>query len=166
MIEYVLISDQYVGLKSLNSEENPSPVTNDPNATSAIGLPKSRPILIICFNIPGNGLNTSNESMEQMQSAFLLAMHLIDKVPRIRLSKEAKAKAIKKRKEISEQFMKLTHKQRQEAAMLRKEEKRRAEKEKIMNESDPEKQKRLEEKELKREKRKNMKAKQIKIKSF
>lgn len=105
--------------------------------------------------------------MEKMQPAIQLAIYLVDKVPHVRLSKEAKAKAIKKRKDISEQFMKMTHKQRQEAAMLRKEEKKRAEKEKIMNESDPEKQKRLEEKELKREKRKNLsKMKQIKIKAM
>lgn len=40
--------------------------------------------------------------------------------------------------------MKLTHVQRQEAAQSRREEKKRAEKERIMNEEDPEKQRRLE----------------------
>jgi len=124
-------------------------------------------MLILCLNVPGRGLQTTSEDMEKMQPAFQLAMHLIDKVPRIRLSKEAKGKALKRRKDVAEQFMKITHKQRQEAAMLRKEEKRRAEKEKIMNESDPEKQKRLEEKEIKREKRKNLsKMKQVKIKAM
>jgi hypothetical protein len=132
-----------------------------------MGLPKSRPILLLCLNVPGKGFNTTAEDMELMQPALQLALYLIDKAPRIRLSKEAKAKAIKKRKAIAEQFMKLSHKQRQEAIMLRKEEKRRAEKEKIMNEEDPEKQKRLEEKEIKREKKKNLsKMKQVKIKSM
>ncbi len=102
-----------------------------------------------------------------MQPALQLALYLMDKVPRIRLSRDAKVKALKRRKEISEQFMKMTHKQRQEAAMLRKEEKRRAEKERIMNESDPEKQKRLEEKQTKIDKRKSLsKMKQVKIKSM
>jgi len=178
MVEYILISDQYVGYKVQVNEEQPTSTSTTSNESSpsallatqqssSMGLPKSRCMLVLCLNIPGKGMKTCSEDMEKMQPAFQLAMHLIDKVPRIKLSKEAKAKAIKKRKDVSEQFMKLTHKQRQEAAMLRKEEKRRAEKEKIMNESDPEKQKRLEEKEIKREKRKNMsKMKQVKIKSM
>lgn len=174
MVEYILISDQYVGYKvQVNDEQAPtsSPTdavtVNPTQPASTTGLPKSRCMLVLCLNIPGKGLNTTSEDMEKMQPAFQLAMHLIDKVPRIRLSKEAKTKAVKRRKDVAEQFMKLTHKQRQEAAMLRKEEKRRAEKEKIMNESDPEKQKRLEEKEIKREKRKNLsKMKQVKIKSM
>jgi hypothetical protein len=176
MVEYIHISDQYVGYKvQINEEQSTSSNSNDtspsallPNQQSfSMGLPKSRSMLVLCLNVPGKGMNTTSEDLEKMQPAFQLAMHLIDKVPRIRLSKEAKVKAIKKRKDVAEQFMKLTHKQRQEAAMLRKEEKRRAEKEKIMNESDPEKQKRLEEKEIKREKRKNMsKMKQVKIKSM
>ena len=172
MVEYLLISDQYVGYKvQVSEEQTATPTDSAPvdtgAASSSMGLPKSRCMLILCLNVPGKGLNTSNEDMEKMQPAFQLAMHLVDKVPRIRLSKEAKLKAVKKRKDLSEQLMKLTHKQRQEAAMLRKEEKRRAEKEKIMNESDPEKQKRLEENQIKREKRKNLsKMKQVKIKSM
>lgn len=171
MVEYVLISDQYVGYKvQVNDEQtSPSSPTDSPtaNQTQSAGLPKSRCMLVLCLNVPGRGLQTAPEDMEKMQPAFQLAMYLVDKVPRIRLSKEAKAKALKRRKDVAEQFMKITHKQRQEAAMLRKEEKRRAEKEKIMNESDPEKQKRLEEKEIKREKRKNLsKMKQVKIKAM
>ncbi len=181
MVESIHISDQYVGYKvqvtdestastssnTTSNDASPSSLTTTTSQQSSMGLPKSRCMLVLCLNIPGKGLNTTSEDMEKMQPAFQLAMHLIDKVPRIRLSKEAKMKAIKKRKDVAEQFMKLTHKQRQEAAMLRKEEKRRAEKEKIMNESDPEKQKRLEEKEIKREKRKNLsKMKQVKIKSM
>jgi hypothetical protein len=45
---------------------------------------------------------------------------------------------------VEENFLKLTHVQRQEAAQSRREEKKRAEKERIMNEEDPEKQRRLE----------------------
>jgi hypothetical protein len=185
MVEYLLISDQYVGYKvqinddqsvsgpttagsgSTGNEASPisSALTDD--ASTGMGLPKSRPILILCLNVPGKGFNTTPEDMELMQPALQLALYLIEKVPRIRLSKEAKAKAIKKRKGIAEQFMKLSHKQRQEAVMLRKEEKRRADKDRIMNEEDPEKQKRLEEKEIKREKKRNLsKMKQVKIKSM
>ncbi|RNA26506.1 Coiled-coil domain-containing 47 [Brachionus plicatilis] len=161
MVDFILVSDQYTGFRS-QSEEQPVVVDG-----SSVGLPKSKSVLVISFNVPGKGMNTSVEDMESMLPALQLALYLIDRVPRIRLSKEAKTKAIKKRKDISEQLMKFKHKERQEAAMLRKEEKRRAEKEKIMNESDPEKQKKMEERELKREKKKNMsKMKQVKIMSM
>lgn len=172
MVEYLLISDQYVGLKTLagddpSSSQNPSSNGSPANETLSSGIPKSRSILVLCLNVGGRGLGTTVEDMERMQPAIQLAIYLADKAPHIRLSKEAKVKALKKRKDIAEQYLKLTHKQRQEAAMLRKEEKRRAEKEKIMNESDPEKQKKLEEKELKREKKKTLsKMKQIKIKAM
>lgn len=45
---------------------------------------------------------------------------------------------------VSESFQKMAHAQRQEAAQLRKEEKRKAEKERLMNEEDPEKARKLE----------------------
>lgn len=161
MVDFILVSDQYIGFKSQNDEQ--SVVVE----SSTLGLPKAKSVLVISFNIPGKGMSTGVEEMQNMLPALQLALYLIDRVPRIRLSKEAKAKAIKRRKEISEQLMKFKHKERQEAAMLRKEEKRRAEKEKIMNESDPEKQKKMEEKELKREKKKNLtKMKQVKIMSM
>lgn len=173
MVEYLHISDQYIGYKTQNADEQGNSATasasaDDTSSGSQVsGLPKSRCMLILCLNVNGKGFNTSVEDMENMQPALQLITYLIDRVPRLRLSKDAKTKALKKRKEVSEQLLKLTHKQRQEEAMLRKEEKRRAEKEKIMNESDPEKQKRLEEKDQKREKKKNLsKMKQIKIKSM
>lgn len=57
---------------------------------------------------------------------------------------KGKQKADKNRARVEENFLKLTHVQRQEAAQTRREEKKRAEKERIMNEEDPEKQRRLE----------------------
>lgn len=57
---------------------------------------------------------------------------------------KGKQKADKNRARVEEKFLKLTHVQRQEAAQSRREEKKRAEKERIMNEEDPEKQRRLE----------------------
>lgn len=60
------------------------------------------------------------------------------------LCAKGKQKADKNRARVEENFLKLTHVQRQEAAQSRREEKKRAEKERIMNEEDPEKQRRLE----------------------
>lgn len=57
---------------------------------------------------------------------------------------KGKQRADKNRARVEENFLKLTHVQRQEAAQSRREEKKRAEKERIMNEEDPEKQRRLE----------------------
>ena len=53
-------------------------------------------------------------------------------------------KADKSRAKISESYMKLAHQQRQEAAQTRREDKRRADKERLMNEEDPEKARKLE----------------------
>lgn len=53
-------------------------------------------------------------------------------------------KAEKSRRKALENQEKATHSQRIEAAQARAEEKRRAEKEKIMNEDDPDKQRKLE----------------------
>ncbi len=175
MIEYLMISDQYVGYKVQSGDESQQASTPTTSATAnatdasndSIGIPKSRAILILCLNVPGRGMNTTPEDMESMQPALQLAMYLIDKVNRVRLSREAKVKVLKKRKDVAEQFLKLTNKQRQEAIQLKKEEKRRAEKDRIMNEEDPEKQRRLEEKDQKKEKKKRLSGfKQVKIKSM
>lgn len=178
MIDYILISDQYVGFKLQQddqaNQQNKAQIaatssTAAPgNEEATYGLQNSRSMMIICLNVVSNGKNsTLIEDIEKMQPGLQLAFYLIDKIPRITLSKEAKVRAIKKRKEITEANLKQTNKQRQEAAQQRKEEKRRAEKERIMNESDPEKQKLLEDKLLKKESKRNQpKLKQIKIKSM
>lgn len=57
---------------------------------------------------------------------------------------QGKQKADRNRARVEENFLKQTHAQRQEAAQTRREEKKRAEKERIMNEEDPERQRRLE----------------------
>lgn len=57
---------------------------------------------------------------------------------------QGKLKADRNRSRVEENFLKQTHAQRQEAAQTRREEKKRAEKERIMNEEDPERQRRLE----------------------
>lgn len=57
---------------------------------------------------------------------------------------QAKQKAEKNRQKAEEEYERLTHSQRQEAAQLRREEKRRAEKERLLNEEDPDKARKLE----------------------
>lgn len=57
---------------------------------------------------------------------------------------QGKQKADRNRARVEENFLKQTHAQRQEAAQTRREEKKRAEKERIMNEEDPERQRRME----------------------
>lgn len=57
---------------------------------------------------------------------------------------KAKQKAEKNRQKAEEEYERLTHSQRQEAAQLRREEKRRAEKERLLNEEDPDKARKLE----------------------
>lgn len=62
----------------------------------------------------------------------------------VRVRAQGKLKADRNRARVEENFLKQTHAQRQEAAQTRREEKKRAEKERIMNEEDPERQRRLE----------------------
>ena len=174
LIEYLLISDQYVGYKILQDDQQNvqnKAQTVGPNGEiiePTLGLQNSRSMMIICINIPKSSkYSITNEDIEKVQPALLFAFYLIDKLPRVLLSKEAKGKAIKRRKEITELNMKAVNKQRQEALQQKKEEKRRAEKERILNETDPDKQKKLEEKEAKREKKRSQgKLKQVKIKSM
>ena len=173
LVEYIIISDQYVGYKiqqddQQNVQNKPQTASNGEVPKPVLGLQNSRAMMIICINIPKSNKNgISIEDIENMQPALDLAVYLIDKIPRVILPKDAKDKSTKRRKEVTEFNMKAVNKQRQEALQQKKEEKRRAEKEKIMNESDPEKQKKLEEKEAKREKKRNQgKLKQVKIKSM
>ena len=57
---------------------------------------------------------------------------------------QGRSKAEKKRQKAEELFLKASHSQRQEAAQLRREEKARADKERLMNEEDPDKARKLE----------------------
>lgn len=109
----------------------------------------------------------SGESIEEQKPLMQFVFYMIDKIKRFRLTKEGKFKSEKNRQKVEESFLKATHAQRQEAAQAKREEKRRMEKEKILNEEDPEKQRKWEEKEYKREmKRKTPKMKQLKVKAM
>ncbi|KAB0352603.1 hypothetical protein FD754_017460, partial [Muntiacus muntjak] len=124
--------------------------------------------LLFSFKLPGSG-NTYPKDMEALLPLMNMVIYSIDKAKKFRLNREGKQKADKNRARVEENFLKLTHVQRQEAAQSRREEKR-AEKERIMNEEDPEKQRRLEEAALRREQKKlekkQMKMKQIKVKAM
>jgi len=152
-IEYLHFSDQFSGPK-VPDESQPSK------------LPEVKKVLLFSFNVPGRG-KTTVESMEAFRSLFQLIFHCIEKVKRLKLSKEAKQKAEKNRLKVEEAFLKTTHQQRAEAAQQRREEKRRAEKERILSEDDPDKQRKWEEREHRRElKRKAPKMKQLKVKAL
>uniref|UniRef100_UPI00398F76B8 PAT complex subunit CCDC47 n=1 Tax=Pristiophorus japonicus TaxID=55135 RepID=UPI00398F76B8 len=156
-IESVHFSDQFSGAKIMQEEGQP------------LKLPDTKKTLLFTFNVPGIG-NTSPKDMESLLPLMNMVIYSIDKAKKYRLNREGKMKADKNRARVEENFLKMTHAQRQEAAQTRREEKKRAEKERIMNEEDPEKQRRLEEAALRREQKKlekrQMKMKQIKVKAM
>lgn len=107
------------------------------------------------------------EDLDRLKTLLQMVFYLVDKLKRFRLSKEKKLKSDRNRQKIAKLFLQSTHQQRQEAAQMKREEKRRAEKEKILKEMDPEKQRKWEEKEYKRElKKKIPKMKQLKVKAM
>ncbi|XP_039595083.1 coiled-coil domain-containing protein 47 [Polypterus senegalus] len=156
-LESVHFSDQFSGPKLMQEEGQP------------LKLPETKKTLLFTFNVPGMG-NTSPKDMESLLPLMNMVIYSIDKVKKFRLNREGKQKAERNRARVEENFLKLTHAQRQEAAQSRREEKKRAEKERIMNEEDPERQRRLEEAALRREQKKmekkQMKMKQIKVKAM
>ncbi|KAJ8245913.1 hypothetical protein GJAV_G00261640 [Gymnothorax javanicus] len=156
-IESIHFSDQFSGPKLMQEEGQP------------LKLPETKKTLFFTFNVPGMG-NTSPKDMDTLLPLMNMVIYSIDKVKKFRLNREGKQKADKNRARVEENFLKLTHAQRQEAAQTRREEKKRAEKERIMNEEDPERQRRLEEaaqrREQKKMEKKQMKMKQIKVKAM
>jgi hypothetical protein len=186
-LEYIHISDQYTGSKIQNdsqqssSSSSSSNTSNNSNAATTTGSAAQqqdalnssersvRRVLIVAFNLVARNDRSLQVTTESIGSDYLrLVLHLIDRVSSFRFtSKETKAKAIKNRQRIEEQFLKNVYQQRQEQAQQRREEKRRAEKEKIMQSDDPERQRKWEEKEHKREmKRRQPKMKQMKVKAM
>jgi len=147
-IDYIHISDQYTGAIQ----------QDDPNT---LKQPEVKRMLMAGFNIP------KNTEMEAVKPLLILVFYILERLKRFRLSKEGKQKADKNRLRVEEEFLKSTHSARAEAAAVRREEKRKLEKEKILSEDDPEKQRRWEKKEQKRQlKRKAPKMKQLSIKAL
>lgn len=153
IFDSLIISDQYVGPKQPEDDEQASakPV-------------KPKKVLIFNFNVPCKGTGTKSADMVKLEPMTKLVVHCIDRVRRFKHGKEGKAKADKKRRELEENLLKQTHAQRQEAAQQRREDKIRAEKERIMQEDDPDRQRKLEDREHKKEmkKRNLFKVKQVK----
>ncbi|CAF1033993.1 unnamed protein product [Adineta steineri] len=172
-LEYIYVSDQYTGMKSQNGEQqssSPPPTTSGSAAQQQDALNASersvRRVLIVAFNITAQNGRSLQVTSETIGSDYLrLVLHLIEFVSAFRFkSKELKNKAIKNRQRIEEQFLKSVNLQRQEQAQIRREDKRRAEKEKVMQSDDAELQRKWEEKEHKREmKRRTPKMKQMKM---
>jgi len=156
LIDSIHISDQFSGPKLVDQEEVP------------VKEPETSKIINITLNIPAewNGA----ESMENLLPLVKLSVYLVDKITRLRLSKEAKLRADRHRQEMHLRFLKQTHAQRQEAAQLKREEKDRQLKDRMMNEEDPEKQRRLDEmiqrRELNKKNKRMMKGRQYKVKSM
>ncbi|KAL6727547.1 hypothetical protein Aduo_009416 [Ancylostoma duodenale] len=145
-VEYVHISDQYSG---------PKP----PEGETYTRLPEV--VRLVQFSLNLDECRDKDAQAELLQLMF----YIVDKVRKFRLSKEAKQKADKRRREVEEAFIKTTHQLRQEAAQARREEKTRERKQRLLEEEDPEKQRRLEKLEMKREaKAKQPKMKQLKVK--
>eukprot|EP00794_Sanderia_malayensis_P003449 gene3449-3945_t len=150
--ESMHFSDQYVGQKKEEVEEE-----------GAAKPKKAKKVLIFEFKVSGSG-RTKASDMVATEPLMRMVLHCIDRIKSFKLSREARAKVDKKRREAEESLLKLSHGQRQEAAMTRREEKLRAEKEKMMSEEDPDKQRRLEEKVLKSDmKKRGPKMKQMKV---
>ncbi|XP_028161456.1 PAT complex subunit CCDC47 [Ostrinia nubilalis] len=147
-VQYIHISDRYTGPKQMEETAQTKP-------------PDTERVLLMNIALGADGGGA------EVRPLLLLAFHLLERIKRLRLSKEALAKCEKRRQKVAEAWVRGAHAARQEQAAQRREEKRKQEKEKILAEDDPEKQRRWELKEQKREKkRKTPKMKQLKVKAM
>lgn len=154
MVESMHFSDQYSGPRQQDQDQ----------PTKA---PEMQKVLLFAFNVPGKGAATVHD-MESMEPLMKMVFYCMDKIKRIRLSREAKNKVTRRRQQVEDQYQKATHQQRADAAQLRREEKKRAEKERMMaDDADPDKQRKWEERENRRDlKKKQAKAKMMKVKAM
>lgn len=153
LIEYIHVSDQYSGPKQQDD-------------TQTTKVPETSSVLIFCFNAPGKG-RCSPRDMESMKPLMHLVFYMLEKIRKVRLSKDAKQKADKNRVRLAESYSKASHLQRSELAQERREKKRRDAKDKMMSEDDPDKQRKLEDKYLRKDARKKQpKVKMMKVKAM
>lgn len=156
LFDHLHVSDQYSGPKPLDQDEQQ---TTQPETSKK---------LTMVLNFPCKSKATIPSEVEKLLPFLKMALYMVDKLKKLRLSRELKAKADKNRQKVELAYLKLTHAQRQEAAQQKKDDKNKAMKERIMNEEDPDKQRKLEEqqhrKELKKKDKKMMKGKQMKVK--
>lgn len=179
-IDYVHISDRYSGPKPYDesSPTTPTPApstsskpTNSTSASSSSSAagnigekPEHRRMMLVGFSM---ARGSTLQEIESTVPILTLVLYWLDRIKRLRLSREGKSKAEKNRSRIEEAQLKNTHAARNKAAAARREEKRRIEKEKILEEDDPEKQRKWEEKEMKKQmKRMIPRMKQLKVKSL
>ncbi|KAJ8714921.1 hypothetical protein PYW08_004902 [Mythimna loreyi] len=147
-VQFIHISDKYSGPKQIEE----AAVTKPPDTEKVM-------LISLALGPDGGG--------DEVRPLLQLVFHLMDKIKRLRLSKEALAKCEKRRQKVAEAWLRGAHAARQEQAAARREEKRKQEKERILAEDDPEKQRRWELKEQKRQqKRKTPKMKQLKVKAL
>ncbi|XP_013200867.2 PAT complex subunit CCDC47 [Amyelois transitella] len=147
-VQYIHVSDRYCGPRQVEEQAATKP-------------PETERVMLISLALGPDG------GGDEVRPLLLLVFHLLEKIKRLRLSKEALAKCEKRRWKVAEAWLRGAHAARQEQAAARREEKRKQEKEKILAEDDPEKQRRWELKEQKREKkRKTPKMKQLKVKAM
>lgn len=84
------------------------------------------------FTIPTDKYADPQEAISSMYPLMSFVFQCMERIKRLRISKEAKIKAEKNRLRVEEAFLKTTHAARAEAAAARKEEKKRQEKERIL----------------------------------
>lgn len=116
LIDYIYVSDQYNG--AIQQEDS----------SQQLKMPDVKKQLMLGFNLP------KSNDMESAKPLLILVFYILEKIRRYRLSKEGQQKADKNRQRVEEEFMKSTHAARAEAAAQRREEKRKAEKERVMAE--------------------------------
>jgi Protein of unknown function (DUF1682) len=138
VIESIHISDQYSGMAIQDAD------------TQQAARPETKRMLILTYTF------SHKSDMEELRPLLQLAIYLVDKLKRFKLSREGKMKADKNRQRVEEDFMKSNHQSRMEAAALKREEKRKMEKEKILNEENVEKQIKMERKMKRKEAKKAM----------
>ncbi|CAH4030154.1 PAT complex subunit CCDC47 [Pieris brassicae] len=147
-VQYIHVSDKYCGPKQMEEQTVTKP-------------PETEKLVLVSLTLGPDG------GGDEVRPLLLLVFYLLDKIKRLRLSKEALVKCEKRRQKAAEVWMRGAHAARQELAAQKREEKRKQEKEKILAEDDPEKQRRWELKEQKRQqKRKAPKMKQLKVKAM
>ncbi|CAD5215550.1 unnamed protein product [Bursaphelenchus okinawaensis] len=144
-VDYFHFSDQYVGPKSQDD--------------SLSRFHDNSPTLVFSYIVDDNTDEDTNRIL--LQFTFVM----VDKIRKLKLSREGKAKADKNRKAVEEAYLKNTHHQRQEAAQARREERSRERKQKLLEEEDPEKQRKLQKLEDKKSNKFKMpKMKQLRVK--
>ena len=153
--ESLHISDQYIGTKA----------DNDPDVVTEPQKPTARIILKLIVPTKRKTLGANSNDMARMLPMTQLAMMLIDRIRKLKLSRETHQKTQKNRAKFQEGMDKKKNTQRMEAAQKKKVEKAKAAHDLLMQETDPNKAKKMEEKDRKKQMKKSgVQAKIVKVK--